>query len=133
MWLWGQRGVSCSPSWNILTGRELRFGRVRNGGCEMLDKPQTQVVLLGAGNTNLQVVKWWGMETPGAATLTLVSESYDMPYSGMLPGCIAGRYSRDEVTIDLSRLCAASGVSFIRASAQRPGSIHPRCSVSFFL
>jgi len=85
----------------------------------MLDKPQSQVVLLGAGNTNLQVVKWWGMEPPGTATLALVSESYDMPYSGMLPGCIAGRYSRDEVTIDLSRLCAASGVSFIRAFAQR--------------
>ena len=84
-----------------------------------MDKPRTHVVLLGAGNTNLQVVKWWGMDPPAGAALSLVSESYDMPYSGMLPGCIARRYSRDEVTIDLSRLCAAGGVSFIRAFAQR--------------
>ena len=85
----------------------------------MTDNPKTQIILLGAGNANLQVVRWWGMGPPPGATLTLVSESDTMPYSGMLPGCIAGQYPREQVTLDLVRLCAASNVGFVKAFALR--------------
>ena len=41
-------------------------------------------------------------------------------YSGMVPGLIAGLYSRDEVTIDLRRLAAEAGVAFVEAEIQGP-------------
>ena len=37
-----------------------------------------------------------------------------IPYSAMVPGCIAGAYSWDEITIDLVRLCQSAGVRLVR-------------------
>lgn len=82
-------------------------------------KIERDIVLLGAGNAHLQVVKWWGMQPIKGARLTLVNMAPTMPYSGMLPGCINGTYRREEITVDLGRLCAASGVGFIEAQAER--------------
>ncbi len=46
--------------------------------------------------------------------VSLVSDVASAPYSGMLPGHIAGLYSWEEMHIDLRRLCAAAGVVFVR-------------------
>ena len=51
--------------------------------------------------------------------VTLVSRSSTTLYSGMLPGLIAGLYSRDQVAIDLRRLAAEAGVVFVEAEIQR--------------
>jgi selenide,water dikinase len=85
----------------------------------MMDRVEKEIVLLGAGNSHLQVVKWWGMDPIRGTSLTLVNDAARIPYSGMLPGCIAGAYTRDEVEIDVSRLCAVSGVRLIQARAER--------------
>lgn len=45
--------------------------------------------------------------------LTLVSTSRQTPYSGMLPGLIAGHYSFDQIHIDLLKLCQWAGIRFI--------------------
>jgi len=45
--------------------------------------------------------------------LTLISNTVQTPYSGMLPGLIAGHYTYDQTHIDLGRLCRACGVRFI--------------------
>ena len=47
----------------------------------------------------------------------LVSDERRTPYSGMLPGVIAGAYEPDELYIDLDRLCGAAGIEFIQARA----------------
>lgn len=78
---------------------------------------ENKIVLLGAGNAHLQIVKWWGMGPIPGASLTLVSDSSSTVYSGMIPGYLAGQYDLEEISIDVSRLCAVSGVEFIRASA----------------
>jgi selenide,water dikinase len=82
-------------------------------------KIERDIVLLGAGNAHLQVVKWWGMRPIDGARLTLVNRASTMPYSGMLPGCISRTYRGEEITVDLARLCAVSGVTFIEAEAER--------------
>ena len=82
------------------------------------------IVLFGGGHTHTLVVKKWGMKPLPGVRLTLVSRDVLTPYSGMLPGYIAGHYSREETHIDLSRLCRWSGVRFIEATGTGidPGS-----------
>ena len=45
----------------------------------------------------------------------LVSDERRTPYSGMLPGVIAGVYEPNALYIDLDQLCGAAGVDFIQA------------------
>ncbi len=45
--------------------------------------------------------------------LSLVSSTVSTPYSGMLPGLIAGHYTLDDIHIDLRQLCEWAGVRFI--------------------
>src|SRR5688572_25404522 len=46
--------------------------------------------------------------------LTLVSKEVWTPYSGMLPGYIAGHYSFEEAHIDLRPLCRFAGARFVK-------------------
>lgn len=81
--------------------------------------PSRQVVLIGAGHTHLQLVKWWGRKPLANVQLTLVSAFDRMAYSGMLPGALAGLYPVDDMMIDLPRLCRRSGVQLIVDRAVR--------------
>ena len=78
---------------------------------------EKRVVLLGAGNAHVQVVNWWRMQPVPGVQLSLVNNTLTVPYSGMLPGCIAGQYSEEEITIDVGRLCAAAAVELVPATA----------------
>ena len=44
-----------------------------------------------------------------------ISEDYDSAYSGMLPGCVASIYTKDQISIQLSALCSSANVRFICA------------------
>jgi len=56
-----------------------------------------------------------GMKPIPGARITLISDVSMAPYSGMLPGHIAGFYSYDEAHIDLRKLCMFAGATFIHA------------------
>lgn len=51
--------------------------------------------------------------------ILLVSPSRHAPYSGMLPGYVAGQYGFKDFHIDLTALCARSGVTFLMTTATR--------------
>ena len=67
------------------------------------DEP-IHVVLLGGGHSHLAVLKHFGMTPPPGVRLTLVSRSVVTPYSGMLPGMIAGHYLPEDAHVDLTAL-----------------------------
>ncbi|MEZ5508375.1 MAG: selenide, water dikinase SelD [Gammaproteobacteria bacterium] len=77
------------------------------------------LLLLGGGHTHALVLLRWAMQPVPGVRLTLVSENSDSPYSGMLPGLVAGHYQRDDVHIDLRRLCRHAGVRFIHAQVDK--------------
>lgn len=71
------------------------------------------VVFIGGGHAHAVALKMLAMKSLPGVRLTLISSQVQTPYSGMLPGLIAGHYSYDQTHIDLSRLCKACGVRFI--------------------
>lgn len=73
------------------------------------------VVLVGGGHSHALLIRRWAMQPLAGVRLTLVSDGVVTPYSGMLPGLIAGHYSVREVHIDLMRLCMLAGVRLINA------------------
>ena len=72
------------------------------------------VILLGGGHSNIQVLRYFGMHDQPGVRLTLVSENAHSPYSGMVPGAIAGIYEVEDTYINLERLCQFAGGRFVR-------------------
>lgn len=83
-----------------------------------LDVPSLRdIVLLGGGHANVQVLKRFGMRPEPGVRLTIVAREPHSPYSGMLPGLVAGVYAWDDIHIDLARLAAFARARFIAAEA----------------
>lgn len=62
------------------------------------------VVLVGAGHAHVGVLRNFGMNPVHGVRFTLITRQVDTPYSGMLPGLIAGQYDFDAVHIDTGPL-----------------------------
>ena len=75
------------------------------------------LVLIGGGHAHVHVLKQFGDRPLPDAAVTLVGRDIETPYSGMIPGFVAGRYSFEECHIDLAKLCARSGARLVHAEA----------------
>ncbi|MHB1438182.1 MAG: NAD(P)/FAD-dependent oxidoreductase, partial [Thiobacillus sp.] len=70
------------------------------------------VVLIGGGHSHVVVLRMWAMKQLPGVRLTLICSDTDTPYSGMLPGYIAGHYDCDAVHIDVRRLAEFAGARY---------------------
>ena len=95
------------------------------------------IVLIGGGHTHALVLRKWGMNPLPGARLTLINPGPTAPYSGMLPGFVAGHYDRDALDIDLVRLARFAGARLVLGAADgidlaaRQVSVPGRAPISF--
>jgi len=73
-----------------------------------------QLVLIGGGHANVQVLRKLCMSEYMGLNIILISEDYKAIYSGMTPGYIKKFYSLEDISIDLQRLCFNAGATFIK-------------------
>jgi selenide,water dikinase len=85
-------------------------------GAATVTELRQDLVLVGGGHSHALVLRMLAMKPIGGLRITLVSPASHTPYSGMLPGLIAGHYTFEQTHIDLARLCQWAGVRFIAAA-----------------
>jgi len=86
--------------------------------------PVRDLVLLGGGHSHVQVLKAFGMQPQPGVRITVVSREVLTPYSGMLPGHVAGSYDWRDIHIDMGPLARFAGARLIEdeAIALDPGA-----------
>ena len=71
------------------------------------------IVLLGGGHAHALALPPLARGLPAGRKIILVSDGESAPYSGMIPGHIAGHYARAECFINLPALARQCGAQFI--------------------
>ncbi|WP_171102287.1 selenide, water dikinase SelD [Ruegeria sp. HKCCD7255] len=76
------------------------------------------LVLIGGGHTHALLLRKWGMNPLPGARVTVINPGPTAPYSGMLPGFVAGHYDRDALDIDLIKLARFAGARVVLGAVE---------------
>jgi selenide,water dikinase len=89
-------------------------------------EPSRDLVLVGGGHAHIQLVRRWMMAPVPDVRLTLVLDRPEAAYSGMVPGCVAGDYSADDLVIDVVPLARRAGARVLLAAATGVDAVSQR-------
>jgi selenide, water dikinase len=78
-----------------------------------------RLLLIGGGHAHVEVLRRFALRPEPGVTITVISPHRQTPYSGMLPGLVAGHYSFDETHIDLAPLAQWAGAALLPARVER--------------
>jgi hypothetical protein len=84
--------------------------------------PPLRLVFIGGGHSHVLALKSLAQDVEFRklnVEVILVSNYPTAYYSGMLPGCIAGLYTPEQVQIFLEPFCKWAGIQFIKATANK--------------
>ena len=79
----------------------------------MIEPIAREIVLIGGGHSHALFLRMLGMKRIPGLRVTLVSPEFCTPYSGMLPGLVAGHYTEEEAYIDLGPLCRFADAALV--------------------
>jgi selenide,water dikinase len=72
-----------------------------------------RLVLAGLGHAHLFVLEALAQRRLGEVQVLVCTAETHHVYSGMVPGWLAGRYTRDDVSLDTERLCRQAGAQHV--------------------
>ncbi len=75
--------------------------------------PLKDIVLVGAGHAHALTLLAFGKNPPPGCRVTVLTRRAWTPYSGMLPGVVAGFYDFEETNIDVRPLCTFAGARLV--------------------
>ncbi|MEX2583303.1 MAG: FAD-dependent oxidoreductase [Gemmatimonadota bacterium] len=76
------------------------------------------LLLIGGGHAHVQVLESLARRDWPPVRTILLSPQPRQVYSGMVPGYLQGRYTADDITIDLAGLCRLARVEFVKGRAE---------------
>ena len=80
------------------------------------ERKSRDLVLIGGGHSHVEVLRNLARDPVAGLRTTVISRDLLVPYSGMLPGYIAGHCAWSDIHIDLAPLAAAAGARLIAGS-----------------
>jgi len=78
-----------------------------------MGRPVQNIVLVGAGHAHALALLAFGKKPHPGSRLTVITRRAWTPYSGMLPGVVAGFYAFEETNIDVRPLCSFAGARLV--------------------
>ena len=75
--------------------------------------PVRRILLIGGGHCHLEVLRRFALRPDSGVDVTLLTPNALAPYSGMLPGLVAGHYTIPESHIDVPTLAHWAGARLI--------------------